>query len=475
VIQLYGQWRCFTGKGDLYPGPSVAFNICDRDGSPVGYDEVSRLASLNRPPIQLRTGCLCNPGACQTAIPLSNADVLRNYGSGHVCGDRRGFLNGKPTGAIRASFGKDSTWEDMDALVAFVERVFVSRADVFVRTRSQSEPEVNDAPHPKLPVKVDSLFVFPIKSCAAMRVKRWPVSRPRIARLQGTHIKSGLLLTILTCAAFCKIDRRTGRLAFDREFALVDASGVAMRLHSHPQMSQIHATIDLRSKMMTVKALNHDNLILSLETAGSAVSPHDVEVCGVLCKGYVFGGGRALRWFSSVLGVRCWLARYHDVGRTEQSSDDSGHAYSNEASLLVVSKHSISYLNSVITVQGWGKLVESRHFRPNLVVSGDEDGLKSTSKQAETTENVENPEDLWEYITIRGNNDVVELKMAGKCARCQMVDIDPSSGMKGNTLRALAQYRRDKGRINFGIFFNGSSDAPEGVAWIEEGGIVEIS
>ena len=31
--------------------------------------------------------------------------------------------------------------------------------------------------------------------------------------------------------------------------------------------------------------------------------------------------------------------------------------------------------------------------------------------------------------------------------------VDPSSGMKGNILRALAQYRREKGKINFGTFF----------------------
>jgi molybdenum cofactor sulfurtransferase len=95
-------------------------------------------------------------------------------------------------------------------------------------------------------------------------------------------------------------------------------------------------------------------------------------------------------------------------------------------------------------------------------------GYKST----ELTENVANPEDLWEHIIIRGKHDIVELTAAGKCARCQMVDIDPSSGMKGNTLRALAQYCRDQGRINFGLLYNGSSDAPEGVAWIEEGSFV---
>jgi len=169
VVQLYGQWKCFTGEGQ-HPGPCVAFNICGSDGSLVGYDEVARLASLIIPPIQLRIGCFCNPGACQTAIPLSNEDVIKNYSSGHVCGDPRGILNGKPTGAIRASFGKESIWEDMDALVLFIEKVFVSRGEELASASKF------DNPHSNIPKKVDSLFVFPIKSCAAMRVYRWPVS-----------------------------------------------------------------------------------------------------------------------------------------------------------------------------------------------------------------------------------------------------------------------------------------------------------
>jgi molybdenum cofactor sulfurtransferase len=267
---------------------------------------------------------------------------------------------------------------------------------------------------------------------------------------------------------FAKMDRCSGRLTFDREFALVYTSGTAMRLHSHPKMSQIHPMIDLQSNIMTVRAPNHDDLILSLEDTGSTMSSQDVEVCGTLCKGCVFGGCMASKWFSSVLGVRCWLVRHQDKVKTERNSQDTtwGHAYSNDAPLLVVSQQSISYLNKVITTQGWGKPVEARHFRPNIVVSGvDYDSLS-------------HPEDSWEQIIIRGNNGTVILNAVGKCARCQMVDVDPSSGMKGNTLRALAQYRRDQGRINFGKFFIGVSDAYVGDMnfWmIEEGDIVDAS
>ena len=179
VVELYGHWKSFASKSKIatdipccYPGPTIAFNVRDRDGSPIGYDEVSRLATLNCPPISLRTGCFCNPGACQDAIPLTNADVLKNYASGHVCGDRRGVLNNKSTGAIRASFGKESIWEDMDALATFIENVFVSQK-VLV---SMDKPECNVS-DTSIAMKIGSLFIFPIKGCAATRVKQWPVSQ----------------------------------------------------------------------------------------------------------------------------------------------------------------------------------------------------------------------------------------------------------------------------------------------------------
>ncbi|KAL7543531.1 hypothetical protein ACHAXR_012843 [Thalassiosira sp. AJA248-18] len=447
VIELYGQWKSLVNRlpgmdtsntMQYFPGPTVAFNICDRDGSLIGYDEVSRLASLNCPPIQLRTGCFCNPGACQDALPLTNSEVLENYSSGHVCGDRRGIVNGKPTGAIRASFGKDSSYEDMDALATFIGKVFISQREAVTPLHSSEESEGNPPDTCNKSMKIDSLFVFPIKSCAAMRVNRWP------------------------------INRRTGRMSFDREFALVDTSGLAMRLHSYPQMSKIQPSIDLNTMILTVSAQNHEDLILNIEKSKISVdnmmSPEDIQVCGTLCKGNIWGGSKASRWFSDVLGVRCWLARHHatyKTGRTQIS--EARYAYCNEASLLLVSQQSISYLNSVITAQGWGRLVESRHFRPNIVV------VSRADTQIEERRQFVNPEDSWQQISIRGSADVVELTAAGKCARCQMVDVDPISGMKGNTLRALAQYRRDRGQINFGSFFTGNADASDETAWVEEG------
>jgi molybdenum cofactor sulfurtransferase len=391
----------------------------------------------------LRTGCFCNPGACQEALSLTEYDVLEHYHTGHVCGDQRGVINCKPTGAIRASFGKDSLWEDMNALVAFIQKVFVSRGDALPLS-SCTRPLNNERA-----AVIESLFVFPIKSCAAMKVHRWPIN--------------------------CQ----TGRLLFDREFALIDSSGSAMRLHSYPRMSEIHPSIDLNTNTLVVTAPRCDNLVLSLESNGDneLVTLEDVQVCGALCKGKLWGDIKASEWFSSILGVRCWLARYYE-GNTKTTSSvrnerDEKVAYSNEASLLLVSQNSISTLNSVISAQGWGKQVVSRHFRPNVVVSSSSKSDKDVDKDEQNT--TSNPEDFWQKICVKSKNTELELIAVGKCARCQMVDIDPDSGMKGNTLRALAEYRRERGKIVFGTFFRGNSKNEPKQVWIEEGDEVRTS
>jgi len=210
VVELYGAWAEYFRRinSDIMAadfssvqGPTVTFNIRRNDGSYVGYNEVSKLACLNRPPIQLRTGCFCNPGSCQLALGLSNKDILRNYQStGHVCGDDVDIIDGRPTGAIRASFGKDSSFEDMDALVVFIERLFVSRR----KDDSGTGAQVRWDGSPRK-VVLSEIYLFPIKSCSAQRVKKWPLEN--------------------------------GRMQFDREFALVDSSGTAMRLQTYPRMA----------------------------------------------------------------------------------------------------------------------------------------------------------------------------------------------------------------------------------------------
>jgi molybdenum cofactor sulfurtransferase len=470
VVQIYGGWATYNFSDDnddskmveprinrnkndssaqslcnntTVPGPTVAFNVRRQDGSYVGYNEVAKLAALNRPaPIQLRVGCLCNPGACHDALQVDEDTVLEHYRkTGHVCGDDIDLVDGQPTGVVRASFGKDSLWEDLDALVTFIERVFVASSN-----KIDSGSDWDGAP--RYGVVVEQ-YIYPIKSCAAQRVPEW---------------------TLHTA---------TSRLSYDREFALVDASGIAMRLQRYPQMAFIEPTVSLHEKTMTVRAPNMPDLKISLdpETSSTVYGQGIVQVCGNKCTGVVWGDLAVSQWFSDFLQVECWLARFRDDdGSYELPKADAAPAtaittkrdrkvaFANEQPLLLISKQAVDLLNSMLESQK-ERQVTSRHFRPNFVVSIQSPQADQNINEMETA----HAEDGWHRVQYTDRNGL-SFDVVGQCARCSMVDVDPRSGMKGHTLRALADYRRNNGQINFGIFLKGSAKVNGArYTWVREG------
>lgn len=183
----------------------------------------------------------------------------------------------------------------------------------------------------------------------------------------------------------------------------------------------------------------------------------------------MWGDYESSEWFSSFLGVQCWLARHEGSstnGTSEQPSQrDPMIAFANDEPLLLLSERAVSVLNGVLLSQNQS-LVSARHFRPNLVVR---------SEQTSPNANVTNPEDQWSLLKISQKN--VHLEVVGQCARCSMVDFDPTSGMKGKTLRAMADYRRRGGQITFGIFLRGEPNPIDGFSqeelWLEEGDIFD--
>nr|CAD7200113.1 unnamed protein product [Timema douglasi] len=113
-------------------GGIVNFNLLRANGEYVGFVEVLNMANLYD--IQLRTGCFCNTGACQRHLGLSSQDLKHQFQAGHVCGDERDLIDGKPTGSVRVSFGYMSTKEDVD-------RVFLMITTCFLE-----EPVINKLP-----------------------------------------------------------------------------------------------------------------------------------------------------------------------------------------------------------------------------------------------------------------------------------------------------------------------------------------
>lgn len=60
-----------------FQGGVVNFNLLRSNGKHIGYSEVLQMANLHK--IHLRTGCFCNPGACQKHLKLSPLDVKHQY------------------------------------------------------------------------------------------------------------------------------------------------------------------------------------------------------------------------------------------------------------------------------------------------------------------------------------------------------------------------------------------------------------
>jgi molybdenum cofactor sulfurtransferase len=191
------------------------------------------------------------------------------------------------------------------------------------------------------------------------------------------------------------------------------------------------------------------------------------------CCGEIWGDQQTAEWFSDFLGVRCWLARfvggaYQPIG-THLSADKtppqrSAHvAFANEEPLLLISEHAVAALNQVLGSRGQGQ-VSSCHFRPNIVVRpADVNGARGG-----------HIEDGWSRLEFIDKN--MAFDVAGPCSRCSMVDVDPTSGMKGNTLETLADYRRNNGQITFGIFLRSASidkigDADRVIS-LEEGDVI---
>ena len=144
-----------------------------------------------------------------------------------------------------------------------------------------------------------------------------------------------------------------------------------------------------------------------------------ISVCSNTCKAHYIEREECAEWFGKVLEVKCSLAR--EVGEG---------TFANEAPLLLINSGSVRRLNKLGKKRG-RKEVSELSFRPNLVVDDGSSGIV-------------NVEDSWTKISI-GN---VHFEVIGPCSRCNMVEVGGGSGV----LRTLSEYRRDRGRILFGVF-----------------------
>ncbi|KAK1284812.1 Molybdenum cofactor sulfurase [Acorus calamus] len=425
-------------------GPTIAFNLKRPDGSWFGYREVEKLASLSG--IQLRTGCFCNPGACAKYLGLSTADLLSNVEAGRVCWDDNDILHGKPTGAVRVSFGYMSTFEDAKKFIMFIRHSFVV-VPYIIGSGHISRKKIFSAGigrrHLARSLHLESITVYPIKSCSGFSVDRWALNN-------------------------------TG-LQYDREWLIRGINGDIFTQKKVPEMRLINTIIDLNlGKLFVESPRCKVKLEINLDQNLSCGEKEELELLGqrYQVQGY---DDEVNMWFAEALARPCMLLRYcgseylnpvtkkcrPQTCRDEQSRLN----FVNEAQFLLISEESVCDLNDRLSSNarkgkygpGQNIHVDAMRFRPNLIISG-----------AEPYE-----EDSWRRLTIGG----AYFTSLGGCNRCEMINLDFQSGevrKSKEPLATLASFRRVKGKILFGILlrYDSSSNEYEGgneETWLEVG------
>ena len=230
-------------------------------------------------------------------------------------------------------------------------------------------------------VRIESLPVFPIKSCGGIMLQE--------ARLTATG------------------------LAMDRRWILhtLDGEMVTQR----KEYGRILALVkpELLEQALRLQAPQQSELIIPLEKKWEGVSERQISVWGNNCLG-VDEGDAAAQWFSRYLQKEVRLARIssnHDrvVSPEWVGHENSRAAFQDGFPLLIASAESLKQLNLWLAEAG-GKPVTVEDFRANINISG----LPAFAEH-----------DL-ARISLPARN--IQIEVVKPCARCVMVDVDQRTG-----------------------------------------------
>ena len=216
----------------------------------------------------------------------------------------------------------------------------------------------------------------------------------------------------------------------DRRWMLVDPQNRFLTLREFPQMARLQPSIS--EDGLTVSALDQPVEDVSIPFNASE-GQEEVTIWNAICK--------ALRvappiddWFSKRLDTPCHLVFMPDTTMRPVDTT-SGYApegkftsFADAYPFLMLGEASLDDLNSRLPVP-----VSMLRFRPNIVFSG---GAPYQEDEIEAF-----------------NINQVHFTGLENCARCQIPNVDPDTGVPDSQkqpLRTLAQYRTQDKKINFG-------------------------
>ncbi|XP_058791416.1 molybdenum cofactor sulfurase 3 [Phymastichus coffea] len=429
-------------------GGVVTFNILRANEEYIGFMEVLNMAALHK--IHLRTGCFCNPGACQRHMNLSDIDILKNYDTGYTCGGTVDLIDGKPTGAVRISFGYMSTISDVKTILTMIRKCFVKGKEVIkyplwwhefqekIRVKYKAHAAIgcyNNSVNREFTADESLIDVINEnminKICFTQNIISNFLDDKAIPRLSKVFI-----YPVKSCGAYeienCWKVTSKG-LQYDREWMIVTSLGVCLTQKQETKLCLLMPVVDLKHNVLKLNYPNMPTIDVPLIFKLNQI--RNSKICrGKICGHKVEGidcGIEVSEWLSLALG-RPNLRLVRQCEAVLQKVDKPELSFASQSQYLLINNSSIQWLSDKIEEDlECDKNTLLHRFRGNFIVDGC----------------IAFEETKWSEVKI-GN---CHFKVEGVCTRCQMVCIDQLTGKKTiEPLRTLAE--EFHGKLKFGIY-----------------------
>ena len=230
-------------------------------------------------------------------------------------------------------------------------------------------------------------------------------------------------------------------LNLDRRLMLVDSSNSFLSQRQIPGLVKLLPTLDDEIKIENLDTNKYISTMIE-----KFVIRDQVEIWGQIVEAEQ-APDEINDWISDQVGQKVKLFHMGDKTRRPVPGGNEGDivSFADGYPILLTGSASLDDLNSRLA-----NPVSIDRFRTNIHVS--------TNKPFE--------EESWQKIKI---GDVI-LRVAKKCARCKVINVDQNSGkVYTEPLEALRSYRQEDNKVNFGMNL-----IPETHGLIHEGDRVEV-
>nr|XP_012223051.1 PREDICTED: molybdenum cofactor sulfurase 1 [Linepithema humile]XP_012223052.1 PREDICTED: molybdenum cofactor sulfurase 1 [Linepithema humile] len=431
VVKLYADsdYEDRSSQGGI-----VTFNLIRSNGEYVGYMEVLNMAALFK--IHLRTGCFCNPGACQRHLSLSSEEILQNYEAGYTCGGAADLINGRPTGAVRISFGYMSTIKDVQTVLLMIAKCFIDEPcirklpqwwedhKVKVRKKYKHFYNSNILEYPVLRITNNEKDIisnnlrnnFHNNSEDPDRVTNSINADKIITSENKCTVQRLFIYPIKSCGAYEITDSwnlNSKGLEYDREWMIMTSSGTCLTQKHYVNLCLVKPIIFIKEKIMKLTYPGMPTIEIPLENISKKSMEHPVCQSRV-CESRVQGidcGSEVSEWLSLALGKPNLRLIRQSHERQKKGLNEAKLSFSSQAQYLIINETSVSWLvDEVSDDLDFEKDTAIHRFRGNIIIKG-----------CNAFDEMQ-----WQQIRIGNNN----FKVNGPCTRCQMICIDQTTGKK---------------------------------------------